>query len=81
MVVTLVPGSRFRYSGGGYEVADQAIRDVTGLGYPEFVRQRVLEPVGMTSSTYEQPLPVSLRDSAASGYYADGTAVPGGHHI
>jgi hypothetical protein len=35
----------------------------------------------MASSTYEQPIPPSLRASAASGYYADGTPVPGGHHI
>lgn len=81
VVVTLVPGSRFRYSGGGYEIMDQAMRDVTGLSYPDFVRQRVLTPIGMASSTYEQPLPAALRDLAASGYYADGTAVPGGHHI
>jgi CubicO group peptidase (beta-lactamase class C family) len=35
----------------------------------------------MLNSTYEQPLPASLLDYAASGYYASGTAVPGGHHI
>jgi CubicO group peptidase (beta-lactamase class C family) len=79
--VTFVPGSDWRYSGGGYEVMEQAIRDVTGTTYPDFVRERVLEPVGMASSTYEQPIPPSLRASAASGYYADGTPVPGGHHI
>lgn len=81
VAVIFVPGSRFLYSGGGYEVMDQAIRDVTGMRYPDFVRQRVLVPIGMASSTYEQPLPASLRDSAASGYYSDGVAVQGGHHI
>lgn len=81
IVVDLVPGSRFRYSGGGYEVMEQAVRDVTGVRYPDMIRQRVLLPVGMVSSTYEQPLPGFLRDHAASGYYADGVAVPGGHHI
>lgn len=81
IVVDLVPGSRFRYSGGGYEVMDQALRDVTGATYPGFMRERVLEPIEMVSSTYEQPLPDSLLASAASGYYADGTAVPGGHHV
>jgi CubicO group peptidase (beta-lactamase class C family) len=81
IVVDFVPGSRFRYSGGGYEVIDQAIRDVTGTTFPAFIRERVLDPIGMEYSTYEQPLPQSLFDSAASGYYADGTAVPGRHHI
>jgi len=81
IVVDLVPGSQFRYSGGGYLVMQQAVQDVTGLAYSDFIRQRVLEPIGMSSSTYVHPLPDSLQDSAASGYYADGVAVPGGHHI
>ncbi len=81
IVVDLVPGSRWRYSGGGYEVMDQAIRDVTGVPYPDFIRERVLQPIGMASSTYEQPIPTTMRESTASGYYASGTAVPGGHHI
>jgi len=81
IIVDLVPGSQFRYSGGGYEVLEQAVRDVTGMGYPDLIRQRVLLPIGMVSSTYEQPLPGFLLDRAASGYYADGVAVPGGHHI
>ncbi len=81
IVVDLVPGSQFRYSGGGYEVMEQAVRDVTGDAYPELIWQRVLQPIGMAASTYEQPLPEPLLDTAASGYYADGVAVPGGHHI
>ena len=35
----------------------------------------------MLNSTYRQPIPDSLLDATASGYYADGTAVPGRHHI
>lgn len=81
IVVDLVPGSQWRYSGGGYEVMEQAIRDVTGVAYPDFIRDRVLQPLAMASSTYRQPLPTALRDSAALAYYADGRAVPGGHHI
>ena len=81
IVVDLVPGSEFRYSGGGYLVMQQAVQDVTGLAYIGLIRQRVLQPIGMDDSTYEQPLPEQLLDSAASGYYADGVAVPGGHHI
>lgn len=81
IVVDLVPGNQFRYSGGGYEVMEQVVRDVTGETYPDFIRERVLQSSGMDNSTYEQPLPTSMLGSAASGYYADGVAVPGGHHI
>jgi CubicO group peptidase (beta-lactamase class C family) len=81
IVVDLVPGSAFRYSGGGYQVMEQAVNDVTDSDFPTLVRERVLEPVGMESSTYQQPIPEAWFDLAASGYYADGTAVPGRHHI
>jgi CubicO group peptidase (beta-lactamase class C family) len=81
VVVDLVPGTQFRYSGGGYLIVEQVVLDVAEVPFPEFIRERVLEPLGMGDSTFEQPLVPSWRDSAASGYYADGTPVPGGHHI
>ncbi len=81
VVVDRVPGSEHRYSGGGYEIADQVVRDVTGATFPEFIRERVLAPIGMENSTYQQPIPDSQLDATASGYYADGVAVPGRHHI
>jgi CubicO group peptidase (beta-lactamase class C family) len=81
VVVDFVPGSRWRYSGGGFVIAGLTVEDVTGVDFGEFMRAEVLEPIGMTRSTYEQPLPEVLRASAPSGYYADGTPVPGGHHI
>ncbi|MBT8477341.1 MAG: beta-lactamase family protein, partial [Gemmatimonadetes bacterium] len=81
VVVVQVPGREFSYSGGGYLVMQQAVEDVTGASFPEFMRERVLLPTGMASATYEQPIPVGLRGSLPSGYYADGTPVPGGHHI
>jgi len=81
IVVERVPGTAFSYSGGGYLVMQQAVEDMTGASFPAFIRERVLAPAGMASSTYEQPLPAALRGSVPSGYYADGTPVPGGHHI
>jgi CubicO group peptidase (beta-lactamase class C family) len=81
VVVDAKPGSDFSYSGGGYEVMDQAVRDVTGATFPDFIRERVLEPIGMENSTFEQPIPEALFEAAASGYYANGVAVPGRHHI
>jgi CubicO group peptidase (beta-lactamase class C family) len=80
IVVDMVPGSEWRYSGGGYVIITQVVQDVTGSTFPDFIRERVLEPIGMEHSTYEQPLPDSLLGYAASGYYANGVAVPGGHH-
>jgi CubicO group peptidase (beta-lactamase class C family) len=56
---------RFCYSGGGYAVIQQLIADITGLPFAEAARRLVLEPLGMTRSTFEQPLPTDVRPAAA----------------
>src|ERR1035438_8640566 len=79
--VDVVPGSIWRYSGGGYVVVQQAVIDVSGEPFPAYMHSRVLEPLGMTSSTYEQPLPADRRPAAASGYFPGMQPVPGKWHI
>ena len=56
---------RFCYSGGGYAVIQQLITDITGLPFADAARALVLEPLEMTRSTFEQPLP-SDRSTAAA---------------
>jgi CubicO group peptidase (beta-lactamase class C family) len=58
---------RFCYSGGGYAVIQQLITDITGLPFADAARALVLDPLGMTRSTFEQPLPAELRPAAARG--------------
>jgi CubicO group peptidase (beta-lactamase class C family) len=74
------PGSRWKYSGGGYTVMQQLLLDVSHQAFPELLHDTVLAPIGMTRSTYEQPLPVELRAIAATPYKADGAPVEGGSH-
>ncbi len=78
--VDIVPGTINRYSGGGFTVAQQLMIDVTGRPFPELMADLVLKPVGMTDSTYEQPLPVDRRGAAASGHTSDGALLPGRYH-
>jgi len=78
--VDTVPGTLHRYSGGGYMIVQQLLEDVTGEYFPDITRESVLEPWGMTDSTFESPLPERLRLIAASGHRADGSTIPGGWH-
>jgi len=57
--------AKFCYSGGGYAVIQQLIADITGLPFAQAARSLVLEPLKMTKSTFEQPLPARLRPAAA----------------
>jgi CubicO group peptidase (beta-lactamase class C family) len=75
-----VPGKDWKYSGGGYTVMQQLLIDVAKERFPKLQHDTVLAPIGMTHSTYQQPLPAELQATAATPYSDDGTAVAGGAH-
>ena len=79
--VDLKPGSKWRYSGGGYTVMQQMVIDVTGRPFPAFMAETVLQPLGMTASTYEQPLPKDRAASSATGHHPNGKAIEGKWHV
>jgi CubicO group peptidase (beta-lactamase class C family) len=78
--VDTVPGTLWRYSGGGYVVAQLLLTDVTGETFPKLLHDTVLGPIGMTHSSYEQPLPAKVAAQAATPYDQNGAAIHGGPH-
>jgi CubicO group peptidase (beta-lactamase class C family) len=78
--VDTVPGTIWRYSGGGYTVMQLLLTEVTGKSFPTILDQQVLRPLGMSHSTFVQPLPKSLRPGAATAYEGDGKPVRGDFH-
>lgn len=74
------PNTAWNYSGGGYTVMQQMLLDVTHEPFPKLLHDSVLAPIGMTRSTYEQPLPAAMRGTAAAPYDAHGVALPEGAH-
>lgn len=79
--VNITPGKRYRYSGGGYCILQQAMIDIEKKPFPEIMRETVLEPLNMNNSTYEQPLPADMISHAAAGYRSDERPVEGKRHI
>jgi CubicO group peptidase (beta-lactamase class C family) len=79
--VDILPGSRWRYSGGGYTIMQQIVVDVTGKPFPQFMQEAVQEPLGMRESTFEQPLPAEKARLTASGHLRDRSPVKGRWHI
>jgi CubicO group peptidase (beta-lactamase class C family) len=78
--VDTVPGTNWRYSGGGYTIAQLLVADVTGKPFEIYLQETVLGPIGMTHSTYEQPLPAARQTDVATPYLQSGAPVPGGAH-
>jgi CubicO group peptidase (beta-lactamase class C family) len=81
IAVIAEPGSVYRYSGGSYEVAEALMVDTMGASFPDLMRQAVLEPAGMSRSSFATTLPPDLDREAMRGHLADGSEIPGGYHV
>jgi len=81
VTVIAIPGSAYHYSGGGYEIAEALMQDATGKPFPQLMRELVLDPVGMTDSSFDQPPDAALTARATSGHFGDGAALPGRFHL
>lgn len=71
------PGESWMYSGGGYTIMQLMITDSEDLNFPIIMKENVLDPLGMTESTFENPLPEMYHAIAATGYRSDGEEVEG----
>ena len=79
--VDMIPGSQWRYSGGGFMATQLLVADVSGRPFQDYMQTTVLAPLGMTHSTFEQPLPREKTEQAASAHLANGEVVKGRWHV
>ncbi len=76
----LEPGTVHSYSNYSFALIGQIIEDVSGLPFAQYVDEKILQPLEMSRSTFEQPLPPGLAEDLAVGYFVtDGTYEPGGY--
>ncbi len=68
------PGSRYEYSNLGVGLLGQALAARAGTRYEDLVRERILLPLGMTSTTIT--VPPSASGDVASGHDWAGRLVP-----
>lgn len=62
------PGTDWRYSGGGYVVLQQILEDITGTDFSDLMQAEVLNQVGMTGSSFAQPLPAAMQVRQAKAH-------------
>lgn len=74
------PGTKFQYSGGGTTISQLVLSNVIEQPYHEWMQKHILDPLGMTSSTYQQP-PQKPQSLLASGHRSNGDPVEGNYHI
>lgn len=62
------PGTTPAYSNYGAGLAGYIVQRVSGLPFEEYAERYIFQPLGMTHSTFRQPLPAPLAPFMARGY-------------
>lgn len=64
------PGSTPAYSNYATALAGYIVQRVSGVPLETYIEQRIFQPVGMTRSSFRQPLPDALKPLMSGGYKA-----------
>lgn len=70
-VLNFTPGSEFLYTNANFMLCATIVERVSGLTFPEFVRENILRPLGMEHS-FIRDNPRCIIPNKASSYHDDG---------
>ena len=73
LTIVAEPGTHYVYSNSGYALLQLLIEDISGQSFCDFMKQSVLEPLGMRSSDFGHPVPT---DKLATPYDEGGNPIP-----
>jgi len=67
------PGVKFKYDNSGYVLLGYVIEKITGKGYADYLRQVILDPLGMQDTGYDTQS--TILKHRASGYSMSGATM------
>jgi CubicO group peptidase (beta-lactamase class C family) len=67
IVLMLAPNVQHKYSDLGYQLLGEIVTRVSGIPYHQYVRELILDPLGMSATVFE-PLDGALLGRQATGY-------------
>lgn len=73
------PGDRYAYSNTGYHMLGMIIRAQTGMGWGDFLRERIFEPLGMQNTSANDL--AAIVPHRASGYWLTADGIRNGPHV
>lgn len=62
------PGAMAAYSNYGASLAGYIVQRVSGEPFAAYIQRHIFTPLGMTHSSFQQPLPPTLKSLMSSGY-------------
>jgi CubicO group peptidase (beta-lactamase class C family) len=71
------PGKVVAYSNYGAMLAGYIVQRVSGEPFDEYIAHHIFQPLGMSHSTFEQPLPSDLAKDMSRGYETASDQKPG----
>jgi CubicO group peptidase (beta-lactamase class C family) len=72
------PGDLTGYTNVGADLAGYIVEKVSGISFNRYVEENIFKPLGMSHSTFRQPVPADLSSNLAKGYsYTNGMFVAG----
>lgn len=75
-VRVFAPGEVTAYSNYGTTLAGYIVELVSGMPYAQYVEENIYRPLGMTNSTFRQPVPENLAEQLSKPYrYVNGQFV------
>ena len=74
------PGTTPAYSNYGASLAGYIVERVSGRPFNDYITENIFKPLGMSHSTFVQPLPAELKPLMSSGYRL-GSGKPKGFEI
>jgi len=66
------PGELYSYSSHSTALLGYLVQKISGIPFPEYIDQNILQPLEMKHSTFLQPPPPALADDLAVGYQYQG---------
>jgi CubicO group peptidase (beta-lactamase class C family) len=79
--IEAVPGSRYAYSGGGYEIVQALIEAKAKANYQDALEDTLFQQAAMPNSFFVQPPSPEIAARAAAGHDASGKELPGGWRV
>ena len=67
IAVTLAPNAEHKYSDLAYQLLGAIITRASGIPYPNYVQEAILQPLGMAATGFA-PLPAAMAARCATGY-------------
>jgi CubicO group peptidase (beta-lactamase class C family) len=75
----LESGSIHSYSNFSFALVGLLVEDTTDMPFTEYANENIFQPLGMSHSSFEQPLPPGMAQDLAKGYLvSDGSYEDGG---